>query len=173
MNRERCFNARPEEIRSYLAGTLTEVRRAIRPQPDHFHRDIIGKSPPYDQADFERLLPQIGDNEISCPFGRPGDALVFRETWQAIHVYFDPETGYGEDFDVCGKLPDHDDGWWDICYKATDPQANDSRLDRGFSWRSSATMLKWAARIRSTIASVKAERVGDGWEWVIGLEARA
>lgn len=188
MSREHCINATAEEIRSYLAGTLTEARRPVKGIPPE-------AAFPATETDFSRFMKSdsclvfdlmdedghhyfgpsglLMQGAMRCPFGRPGDVLVFRETWQAINVYASLDVESGEHlFVVCKRLPDHDDGWWDIFYKATDPQGNDSVEDRGFSWRYPATMPRWAARIRATIASVRVAQTGDGREWVIGLEAK-
>ncbi len=55
-----------------------QTRRLMNPQPDHFHRDIYGKGRPWTQADWERLLPQCGDEEIK-PRYRVGDLLYVTE----------------------------------------------------------------------------------------------
>lgn len=63
-----------DESRAYSAGERC-FWRAMKPQPDHFHRDIIGKSKPYAEEDWNRLIPQIGETEITCPYGTPGDRI--------------------------------------------------------------------------------------------------
>ncbi len=68
-------------VRAVLAGTKTVTRRLIKPQPDHCHRDIIGKPKPWSSADYERLIPQAGDREIK-PRYQPGDILRVNEVWR-------------------------------------------------------------------------------------------
>jgi len=61
-------------VMAILARLKTETRRVVKPQPDHCHRDILDGN-----ASWHRLLPQQGDKEIRCPYGRPGDRLWVRE----------------------------------------------------------------------------------------------
>jgi hypothetical protein len=101
-------------------------------------------------------------NKKGCPYGDPGDLLWVRETWQAIHVSFDPETGLYDDFYTPKTIPkDNPSNWWAVRYAATDPEANDNKEDRGFSWRPSIFMPRWASRITLEIAAVRIERLQD------------
>jgi hypothetical protein len=101
-------------------------------------------------------------NKKGCPYGDPGDLLWVRETWQAIHVSFDPETGLYDDFYAPKTIPkDNPSNWWAVRYAATDPEANDNKEDRGFSWRPSIFMPRWASRITLEIAAVRIERLQD------------
>lgn len=74
-------------VQAIQDGRKSMTRRVTKPQPDHFHRDIIGKPQPWDKADFDRLLPQIGDKEIKAPY-QVGDVLWVREG-----VWVDPPSG--------------------------------------------------------------------------------
>jgi hypothetical protein len=56
----------------------------MKPQPDHCHRDIIGKPKPWSKEDWNRLFPQIGDKQIEPPY-RPGDVFRFREAYADVH----------------------------------------------------------------------------------------
>lgn len=56
-------------VRALLAGTKTQTRRAVRPQPDWVHE---GGAERRSGADFAM---------IRCPYGVPGDRLWVRETW--------------------------------------------------------------------------------------------
>ncbi len=69
-----------------------QTRRIIKPQPDHFHRDIIGKPKPWKKEDYQRLVPQVGEKEITPKLGTAGDFLYCRETARLLSE--DIETGY-------------------------------------------------------------------------------
>jgi len=112
-------------VRAILAGTKTQTRRTVKPQPDHCHK-----------FPDTGLLPQIGDREIKCPYGAPGDRLWVRETW----CYF----GAGDSH---------------IGYRATD----EDRLspDAFDKWRPSIHMFRRMSRIDLEIVSVRVERLND------------
>lgn len=121
---------------------------------------------------MKRLRRIIIDSALRCPYGAPGDRLWVRETWQAIHVSIDPETGCGDDVQAAPSIPkDSQNGWWGVVYAATDPQAN------GFAWRPSFYMPRWASRITLEVTEVRVERLQDIseedaiaegiWVWVV------
>jgi hypothetical protein len=135
-------------VRALLAGTKTQTRRALKPQPREHHWFGL---PGYEH----RLFPsatgdgfaarsvhshQIPGNEravdlgewISCPYGAPGDRLWVRETWARA----------GEVCDV-------------VEYRA------DNCDPTGGKWRPSIYMPRWASRITLEVTDVRVERVGD------------
>jgi hypothetical protein len=58
-------------VRAILAGTKTQTRRVMKPQPTHFN-----------PVGVPRLARPVGPNaDIACPHGRPGDRLWVRETF--------------------------------------------------------------------------------------------
>lgn len=59
-------------VRALLAGTKTQTRRAVKPQP------IMRDGEPIWPKDARR--PK-GRGFEDCPYGRPGDRLWVRETW--------------------------------------------------------------------------------------------
>jgi hypothetical protein len=91
-----------------------------------------------------------------------------RETFQIIHVSIDHETGYGDDFFHSKKIPKAGstgpmgiERYWNPVYKASDDHANESTEDRGFPWRPSIHMPRWASRITLEVAGVRVERLRD------------
>ena len=62
-------------VRAILAGTKTQTRRAVKPQPNIVHA-IYG-----DASIDTNLIFRAGDQRIHCPYGQPGDRLWVRETW--------------------------------------------------------------------------------------------
>jgi hypothetical protein len=130
-------------VRAILDGTKTVTRRIYKPRPQDNVNDPLG--PLW---------------SLPSPYGAPGDRLWVRETWQAIHVSVDPETGYGDDVYAAEQIPsDARGGWWSPVYAATDPQANDHKDDRGFPWRPGIHMPRWASRIDLEVVSVRVERL--------------
>ena len=110
-------------VRAILKGRKTQTRRVIQPKPDHFHTFQPGI-----------WLPQIGDKEIKCSYGEPGDRLWVREAWlQDGGIYL-----YRADFGL-GVLADSWNGYW----------------------KPSIHMPKEAARIWLKAMNVRVERLQD------------
>lgn len=61
---ERPINLRAWEVRAWLDGRLSQIRRPVKPQPNRYWLD-----------ERERA-------EMVCPFGAPGDVLWGREAWR-------------------------------------------------------------------------------------------
>lgn len=158
-------------VRAIGTGQKTQTRRIVKPQP-------IG-SPWFWEGDEKDPTPQWFDGfergrdsdgapieevnkPMRSPYGQPGDRIWVRETWQAIHRSIDPETGLVDDVYEAEQIPiDNANGWWTVVYAATDPAANVHRDDRGFSWRPSIHMPRWAARYLLDVTAVRVERLQD------------
>ncbi len=124
-------------VRAILAGTKTQTRRVVKPQPH-----------------------PLGDDPVTakkrCPYGQPGDRLWVRETF-AVRGN---EDGHPERTDgtLCGEreaprfyradCKQTDYGMW---------QLPDGSLLEG--WRSSLHMPRWASRITLEVVSVRVERL--------------
>lgn len=143
-------------VRALLAGTKTQTRRVVKPQPT-----AIGGNGGVLQSIAPSLLPNSGqkfdvryalDNPmaISCPYGAPGDRLWVRETWRGIvniappGVYEYAVARYVPDREHCRRLE----------YAATHAKDDEP-------WRPSIHMPRWASRITLEVVGVRVERLQD------------
>jgi hypothetical protein len=149
-------------VRAILDGRKTQTRRIVKPQPTEMDSGWF-PGPPGDKRNAKHYASEAhlrkGLAEDFAPY-RPGDLLYVRETWQAIHVYVDPETGYGDDLTHSHGIPKGPGTWWQITYEATDRHEK-HKEDRGFPWRPSIHMPKWAARLWLRVVGVRAERLQE------------
>jgi hypothetical protein len=83
---EKCILANQSVVKNILDGIQTQHRVLMRTQPDHCHRDIIGKSQPWAKEDYDRLIPQVEDKEIK-PRWKPGDIICVRERARLTNRY--------------------------------------------------------------------------------------
>lgn len=121
-------------VRALLAGTKTQTRRVVKPQPTHFN-----------PAGVPRLAKPVGSSKvIQCPYGQHGDRLWVRETWQTF------ERGYN----VYKAIPTRRPSDSCVLYAADD-------VDGDLGWRPSIHMPRWASRITLEITSVRVERLQD------------
>ena len=146
-------------VRAVLAGQKTQTRRPIKREnkPD----------PGFEWA--ECLCREIDPSDTPCVTcearfpGLPsaGDKLWVRETFAIVHGCRDMDTGYIDDWMVPRDLPKDDDhGFWTVLYRADD-RFDESKEDRGFSWRPMIHMPRWACRLVLPLVSVRVERVQD------------
>lgn len=159
-------------VRALLAGTKTQTRRAMRPQPSHMN-----------PAGIPRLAHLVGPSSvISCPYGQPGDQLWVRETYFAFgrwETRFSVEKGRDEwhfiDMTIeCGHAYAFEPpaGW-------KKPRRGDGVLPQW--WRRPAIFMPRAAsRITLEITEVRVERlqaiseadaIAEGIEQVPGPES--
>lgn len=132
-------------VRALLAGTKTQTRRVVKPEPTHFNPAGVPR----------RAKPEGPSTVITCPYGQPGDRLWVRET-HAINPH-PSELGLTRDM-----IP----GTWDSAVAAAgrviyaaDPGA-EIELD-GRQWRPSIHMPRAASRITLEITGVRVERLQD------------
>jgi hypothetical protein len=82
-------------VRAILAGTKTQTRRILKPQPEDLGGSLKWKN-------FIIAIPNGA--WIACPYGKPGDRIWVRETWTKISEC--PDVLYratGDDPCRCGK----------------------------------------------------------------------
>lgn len=124
-------------VRALLAGTKTQTRRVVKPQPapDQQPRTVIGSSGFVYVMDNAPLLsyPEVRRVRWDCPYGQPGDRLWVRETWHdassALHSCALYRADGGEIY--------------------------------GGKWAPSIHMPRWASRITLEITGVRVERLQD------------
>jgi hypothetical protein len=148
-------------VRAILDGSKTQTRRVVKHSGD---MEFDPQDPHYGPYWLAYVAGDAmgEDAKVRCPYGTPCDRLWVRETWQAIHVSIDPETGHGDDVHYAAKIPTSDEvGWWGIAYAATDLQADYCVEDRGFPWRPSIYMPRWASRILLEITDVRVQRLQE------------
>lgn len=133
-------------VRAILAGTKTQTRRVVKPQPPSEVTSAGVMSAPGRGYDGEWSWlsgdPKDCDSwgfvgeEFRCPYGQPGDRLWVRETF------------YHHGACACYRA----DGWTDapdVGYQVTPAP----------KWTPSIHMPRWASRILLEIFSVRVERL--------------
>lgn len=157
------FNA--EMVRAILDGRKVQTRRDIRPQPTidrmgnfiwngwNFGQEIGGK--PRSDA-IASPLPSGATGKVLCPYGKPGDQLWVRETFQPIFA-----DGFDHD---SSPYPNYKTGFgYAISYPATDGIIEFVDGDDNITSRCKPAihMPRWASRIQLEITGVRVERLND------------
>ncbi|HBV9687016.1 TPA: hypothetical protein MEA38_003457 [Klebsiella variicola] len=151
-----------EMVRAILDGRKTQTRRIMAPQPaDDIERGIF---PNPEAIGWKSSLRHKHGSTTAhfCPYGKPGERIWVRETWQAIHDYCD-ENGHVDERRYARSIPRHRGNYWHPVYE--EAWGNESREDREFPWRPSIHMPRWASRILLEITDVRVERlksISDG-----------
>lgn len=135
-------------VRALLAGTKTQTRRIVKPQPmpdvefvrEH-EPDVYGHGAFCAFRQDGRVL--MHQRMAPCPYGQPGDRLWVRET-----------------FRLCGEAdatpPRDTDAAYRIWYEADAPhQPGFGKLRPGMF------MPRWASRLTLEITGVRVERLQD------------
>ncbi|MCZ9597546.1 MULTISPECIES: ASCH domain-containing protein [Klebsiella pneumoniae complex] len=141
------FNS--EMVRAILDGRKTQTRRPVK-FPVH------DKNLGCELAGNELAGELSAGNYLNSAFGKPGDRIWVRETWQAIHDYCD-ENGHVDERRYARSIPRHSGNYWHPVYE--EAWGNESREDREFPWRPSIHMPRWASRILLEITDVRVERL--------------
>ncbi len=118
-------------VRALLAGTKTQTRRVVKPQP----RRVDGGVPFGDAPAWAHAEP--GSAMMRCPYGKPGDRLWVRETWACLDSHIRQGSR--------------------LAFRADTPDGECVRVDA--PWRPSIHMPRWDSRITLEITSVRVERL--------------
>lgn len=159
-------------VRAILAGTKTQTRLAVKPQPEQ--RPMPSGTLAWDwhnppKVTLARWVTEDGfaaEMAKYCPYGQPGDRLAVRETWQYADWTDDGYPWIGYQADGAKELIERGipeewgerlmDIWADLSREANfniDKRAADRR------WRPSIHMPRWASRIKLEITAVRVERL--------------
>jgi len=118
-------------VRALLAGTKTQTRRMVKPQPQMVtNRTIVIWDGPASALKYK--LERIGRG---CPCGQPGDRLWVRETWARTNVFPGTEL---------------------VVYRE-----GDNRTDYGGTWKPGIHMCRRDSRITLEVTGVRVERLQD------------
>lgn len=126
-------------VRALLAGTKTQTRRILKPQSIG---DVIQYG--WSRDDGAHWTDQSFASYRLRIWA--GDRLWVRETWQGL--------SFGD------YLPTNS-SQCEVRYAATDPCADLDAEARGYPWRPSIFMPRWASRLTLTVTDVRIERLQD------------
>lgn len=148
-------------VRAVLAGTKTQTRRVVKPQPhaahDPQHADLRSAGWVW-MAHDDRASYTFATGDFRCPYGAPGDRLWVRETWVDLTGTHgtpwerrNPHTGLYER----GR---HSFVWY--AADGEQPDIGDGRSPLK-PWRPSIHMPRWASRIDLEVTGVRVEQLQD------------
>lgn len=126
-------------VRAILEGRKTQTRRVIKPQPD-----ADGLAHPVG-ADFWN---DTSEREYRCLYGKPGDQLWLRETWQSFEM---PDGRKIVAWKASCELDE-------LNYVADDGSVSLIKIGK---WSPSIHMPRWASRITLEITGVRVERLQE------------
>jgi len=125
-------------VRALLAGTKTQTRRIVKPEPHHVDGGVPFGDPP---AWAVRDGAARGSAVMVCPYGKRGDRLWVREAWRTVA---------GAD----GIPPRDLDAAYRLWFEAEAPhQPGFGKLRPGMF------MPRWASRITLEVTGVRVERL--------------
>lgn len=169
-------------VRASLSGDKTQTRRLVT-VPWAKGSRARPYEPYYTDSDgVLKMADEYGDwhtfaERVACPFGAVGDRLYVRETWAALQLSYDYESGHCEEVENLGSIPRTDprtkDGGvfsrprYTVAYRSDD-RWEARREDRGFDWTPSIHMPRWASRLFLEVTGVRVERLqaiteADAW----------
>lgn len=139
--RERPILFSAPMVRAILAGTKTQTRRIVKPEPLHVTTFVGRDGAPTNEFGMHFQTDRVIERHARCPYGSPGDRLWVRETWGLLDTQ--PKDG-----------PERAT----VFYRATDETRRDLRYQL---WRPSIFMPRWASRITLEVVSVRVERLHE------------
>lgn len=147
--RERPILFNGEMVRAILDGRKTRTARPIISQPSNMD-EWSGIA---EFSDGRYGFQNAVGGDYFCPFGRPGDRLWVRESFQLRDVVYDDYCGGYE----AGYPLDH------IPKEKPESGVMVEYREQGADgpWRPSIHMPRWASRIMLEITDVRVERVQD------------
>ncbi len=150
-------------IRALLAGTKTQTRRIVNPQPE---LDLVWDSGYHWPSKLCQSMVTIDEMRSLGPYGRHGDRLWCRETWasadpgQQIVAY--RANGQSGAWFHDGERRFFLHHGWVLGAAANDQEGKWFGLGKyGGKWRPSIFMPRWASRLTLEIATIRVERLQD------------
>ena len=147
--RERGILFSAPMVRAVLAGTKTQTRRIVKPQPDwDSPKPCCETTRDGFQGAVNRGMWSCGgtwtddEDPRRCPYGQPGDRLYVKEAHQFVFRYKNVWCRYGADGHFCSVQAPH----------------IPSSLGRR---RPSIHMPRWASRLTLEITDVRVERLNE------------
>jgi hypothetical protein len=160
-------------VGALLAGTKTQTRRGVKPQPSDYAEAHPGsyidsycgerKTTENPRGMSTRWMWWRPDNKIGpdvekpCPYGVPGDRLWVRETF----AVWDDGRHARREAQALG-FPHQGVSFRADCVDATGRERDpDARNDFGVKWTPSIFMPRWASRLSLMVTSIRVERLQD------------
>jgi len=153
----------PEEVRAFLDGRKTQLRRPVKSRFILKHCSV--------EFDGTEIIVGSSFSEIgriTCPFGQPGDRLWGRETWRFSdwtedgYPYIEYKEGKERRLIERGIPAEWGERlgqvWADLSV-SENYKIDNTATDR--VWRSPLTMPRWASRITLEVQNVRVQRVQE------------
>lgn len=138
-------------VRALLAGTKTQTRRVIKPQPpEGFVRHCWYDAPLYG---FTRPQNASGEWHTVRLLAYKGDILWVRETWSGNHHFREVPPSRRESFNTPDGPSLREDVWF---WADGNPTGGDYEKPRP-----GIHMPRWASRLTLTVTDVRVERLQD------------
>ena len=145
-------------VRAILAGTKTQTRRVVKPQPaadtytvsTYHHPDPRPHFWAWTNSPTRPECANLSDWCRPCPYGQPDDRLWVRETFMDLRG-----TGVEHRPDPRGPLQRY-------AYQADTPPGSfgdEARKEYGLKWKPCIHMPRLASRITLEITGVRVERL--------------
>lgn len=160
---ERSIVLNEVAVRAVLKGSKTQMRVAIKPQPyidgsgnfcwngSNFGQNERGLPCSHTLAS---QYPSSKTKRVFCPFGKVGDRLWVRETWQ-LH-------SRATDVGTLVYRASRQNSWTEM-HQLIPAELTLGVQPKPFQegWRRSTHMPRWASRIKLEITGVRVERLHD------------
>ncbi|OAT46974.1 hypothetical protein [Providencia heimbachae] len=161
--KERGIIFNTEMVRAILDGRKTQTRSVVKGATSNhiFHGWVTSSIHSRDEGRAcwsNNTLSMRGNSiRLHCPFGKIGDRLWVRETWQGPLLDYENANRFYE-------APEPFQITENCVYKADAtavPEYFDADDNLRQGWKSSSQMPRWASRITLEITDVRVERLQD------------